>query len=206
MKNQPTLFLYIAIAIGLFGYIMPWIITPTTPLTLGAYDLAEWASLHPSQPHTSPALLVPLLLRIQLLIITILVAISSTDNMKSRFISLIVIIILFIAQLPPLEFLISASDNINYQQQMVLAVISLMAGIGLIVVKLPKLRDYILIVAIILGVGASWFGLEQAQQLYTLSLQEYTVGFGIWILIVAYVGVALFAGRNILLQKLHIST
>ena len=35
--------------IGLCGYLLPWIVAPSSAMTLNAYDLAEWTSLHPLQ-------------------------------------------------------------------------------------------------------------------------------------------------------------
>lgn len=186
-KNLPLL--YFGILLALIGYMLPWITTPTTPLTLGAYDLAEWASLHPSQPNTTPVLIVPLLLRIQLVIITLTIALSaSTDTL--RIFSIIAIVPLSIAQLPPLEFLTIANSNINYQQQFVLATISLVLGVGLSVFKPMRLIPYIIILLVGMGMVSAIAGLQQAQTLYILSLQENTVGAGVIVLGIAYLVIA----------------
>ena len=56
------------LVVSLIAYILPWVNTRATGLTLGAYDLAEWASLHPASIQLLPSLLI----RLQLVIITII--------------------------------------------------------------------------------------------------------------------------------------
>jgi hypothetical protein len=186
-KNSPIL--YFCIILGLISYALPWIVTPTAPLTLGAYDLAEWTSLHPSQPHTTPVLLVPLLLRIQLVIITLIIALAVHTD-KFRILAIMIIIPLFLAQLPPLEFLTIGTDNINYQQQFTFASISLVAGLILTKFKPMRLIPYISIFLVGVGVISAISGLQQAQSLYALSLQESGVGAGMILLCVAYLVIA----------------
>ena len=71
MTKFYTLILYLLVTVGLAGYVLPWIVAPSAALTLNAYDLAEWTSLHPLQRQTSPPLLAPLELRLQLVIFTV---------------------------------------------------------------------------------------------------------------------------------------
>ena len=191
-KNSPLL--YFAILIALIAYILPWITTATAPLTLGAYDLAEWTSLHPSQPYTTPALIVPLLLRIHLVIITLMIALSANTD-KLRILAIIIIIPLSIAQLPPLEFLTIETDNINYQQQFILATISLIAGLGLTIFKPTRFVPYISIFLTGVGIVSAIAGLQQAQVLYILSLQENSWGLGIILMCLAYVTIAVMQFR-----------
>lgn len=204
MSNKNTSILYLCIVFGLVGYILPWIVTPTAPLTLGAYDLAEWTSVHPSEPHTISVLLVPLLssephtisvlivpllLRIHLVIITLIIALAVHTD-KVRLLAIIIIIPLSIAQLPPLEFLTIATDNINYQQQFILATISLVAGLVLTIFKSMRFVPHISIILVGIGIIATIAGLQQAQGLYTMSLQENSLGAGIIVLCLAYLAIA----------------
>lgn len=177
--------LFLLIFLGLFGYILPWIVTPTAPLTLGAYDLAEWASLHPSQLHTSPVLLVPFLLRLQLTILTWLFALI-TNNRLIQLITFALVIILAVAQLPPIEFFTIARDNINYQQQLFLTLISLVGGVGLVFYRSPRIISLLGIFLPTIGIITATIGLREAQNLYTLSFQEYSTGLGVIILNLIY--------------------
>ncbi len=190
MRIINSSFVYFCIGLALIGYILPWIVTPTAPLTLGAYDLAEWTSLHPSQPTTIPALIVPLLLRVQLVIITLIIALAAQTD-KLRFIAVAAIIPLSIAQLPPLEFLTIATNNINYQQQFILATISLV--IGLTVTKFKPLLYVPFIGLLLVGTGlvSAIVGVQQAQALYRMSLQENSLGAGVIFTCVAYSAIGL---------------
>jgi len=190
MRNSNLSFIYLCIILGLIGYILPWIVTPTAPLTLGAYDLAEWASLHPSQPYTTPVLIVPLFLRIQLVIITLIIALSAQTN-KLQFIAIVAIIPLSIAQLPPLEFLTIATDNINYQQQFILATISLVIGLTATKFKPLLYVPFIGLLLVVAGLVSAIVGVQQAQSLYNMSLQENSLGMGIIIMCVAYTAIGL---------------
>lgn len=184
-------FTYFLLFIALCGYVLPWIITPTAPLSLNAYDLAEWTSLHPSQPTASPPMIVPLLLRLQLVIIGISIALQTRSTMQ-RLIGLVIITLLALAQLPPLEFLTIERDNINYQQQFVLATTTLLVGGGF-TIKTPKTYFAPIISVILIGIGmyTSMMGLAQAQELYTMSLQEFGRGNGFTITLLAYSGTLL---------------
>lgn len=190
MRIINSSFVYFCVILGLVGYALPWIVTPTAPLTLGAYDLAEWASLHPSQLTTSPALIVPLLLRVQLVIITLIIALSAQTD-KLRIIAVIAIIPLSIAQLPPLEFLTIATSNINYQQQFILATISLVIGLILIKYKPTQYVPYIIVLLVGAGIISTIAGVQQAQSLYMMSLQENSLGMGVIIMCVAYLAIGL---------------
>ncbi len=123
MRNtayEPLLFL----CLGLIAYTLPWVAAPSASLTLGAYDLAEWASLHPAARTASPALLPPLLLRLGLVWLLLIAAYSALPlSLKA-----VVILIGSVALLPPLEFFVSDLADNNYRQQLALAVFTLMIG------------------------------------------------------------------------------
>jgi len=197
---RQTIYIFIALA----GYMIPWIVTPSNPLSLNAYDLAEWASLHPSQPNTSPPLIVPLFLRVQLVFIALLIA-TNVTTISERLVSLIAIGLLAVAQLPPLEFLTIATDNINYQQQFILASITLIVGGGGIFLRLNRIRPVITIILCLIGIITAYTGLQQAQSLYTMSLQEFTTGSGIFLTASAYIAlllIALFASDGVIRARL----
>mgnify|MGYP001554124038 CR=1 FL=1 len=193
MFNKSNYLTYLLLGIALFGYVLPWILISTNPMSLGAYDLAEWSSLHPSQPTSSPPMLVPLLLRLQLVIISTLIALH-THTILQRWIGLCVIALLAVAQLPPLEFLTIARDNINYQQQFMLATTSLVIGSGLIMRNPKQWQPIITIILLSIGIISSISGLQHAQELYTLSLQEHTIGSGLIVTVGAYIVMLLSNG------------
>ena len=183
MLNQHRLTIYLWLALGLGGYLLPWILAPTAPLTLNAYDLAEWTSLHPSQFGTP--LIVPLLLRIQLPIITMLAALFARGTWVRRLTAL-GIVLFALAQLPPLEFATIARHDSNYQQQFVLAVISFAAGLILLAYPLSRRLIPIAIGMAAVGMAASLVGQHQAQTLYYMSLQEAAPGAGLGVTVLAY--------------------
>lgn len=187
MNNTKHLIPRILIICLLAGYLLPWIIAPTAPLTLNAYDLAEWTSLHPSQPHTTPALVVSLYLRIQLLLIGLLIAI----NVRKRWITVVGIMIIAIAQFPPLEFILSETSNINYQQQFYLSVGTAIIGIGLSYFSLTRCLSLWNAAIALVGIITSTLGVAQTSDLLVMSLQQHSIGWGFFVVTVSYASLGL---------------
>lgn len=166
MRRLTFTFIFpVLLAVALVGYFLPWISTSASSLSLGAYDLAEWSSLHPVVRQTVPFLWTTLALRIPLAILGILFVayISKTFHRKS--IAIICLLIAAIALLPPLEFFKTYGDDPNYRQQFILALTTVVAGIFVIFGQPQKLQKVLLIALSILGVLASAIGLYQAQNL-----------------------------------------
>ncbi len=130
MSKQESRLLRALVIVALLAYALPWTVARSAPLTLNAYDLAEWTSLHPAQRATSPPLSLPLLLRAQLLILSLLIGLAASPG-KSRFGSALAILLLSFGQLPPFEFVYDP-NNLNYRQQFFLALGSLIAGMALL--------------------------------------------------------------------------
>lgn len=204
MKQNHSLLIYLLIVLCFFGYIIPWVIVSTSPLTLGAYDLAEWTTIHPSQPATSPPLNIAFILRLQLVLITLLVGLNAQTD-KARLLSTVLIIPLAIAQLPPLDFLTSESGNINYQQQFVFASISLFVGYMLTFFKPTRFVPIVIVTLSAVGIVTSIVGLNEAQKLYTMSFIEHTSGNGIILLCAGYVGVGLTSLQSIKFKQMSIN-
>ena len=122
-KREHSLLLVMLALLGLLGYLLPWAVASSAPMTLNAYDLAEWASLHPAQRQTTPPLLAPLLLRAQLVVLSSIIALS----VSQRWVAAAAVVALALAQLPPFEYVYDIA-NLNYRQQFVLALVSLVAG------------------------------------------------------------------------------
>lgn len=195
MLRRHAITVYLLLILGLAGYLLPWIVAPTAPLTLNAYDLAEWTTLHPNQRGTPLA--VPLLLRLQLPIIAMLTALFACGR-RIKPLAALMIALLALAQFPPLEFVTIARHDSNYQQQFLLAAISLVAGLGLLACKPSRLLVLAAFGLAIIGLAASLVGQHQARLLYEMSLQESAPGVGAGVLALAYIGMtaAVFTDSN----------
>lgn len=173
---------------GLLGYALPWAVTSSAPMTLNAFDLAEWASLHPAQRHTSPPLLAPLLLRAQLLILTLILALTMSRQ-PYKLLSTIAVVVLALAQLPPFEYVYDIA-NVNYRQQFGLALASLLAGLVITRLGTGRIKGTLLVVLPIVGVVSLFVGASQALDVYRRLQPVANVGLGPWLLIASYTGVA----------------
>ncbi len=196
---RQTLILYLFLAAALLGYLLPWVVAPSAPMTLNAYDLSEWASLHPLQRQTIPALLAPLELRLQLVILSVALGLLAGGRTR-RWLSFILILLLALAQLPPFEFLYDIR-NTNYSQQFTLALVSLVTGAAATPFKLRLLRPYVLIVISILGIGSALHGAAQALDLFALLDQGASAGAGLWINCLSYSGIIVIAIASLLRDR-----
>lgn len=187
--KQNNLFIYSTI-IALVAYFIPWVVAPTSPMTIGAYDLAEWASLHPSMLGTTPALIVSLLLRLQLSIICGLIALYAIGY-PYKWIIRTILLIIAIAQLPPLEFFLSERGNINYQQQGILALVSLISSYWILVQQQKARRQFLALILPIIGIITSIWGLSYAMTLLEMSSQSVQLGFGGLVLLGYYLIIAI---------------
>ncbi len=178
--------LCVFLAGALVGYLLPWIVAPSAPMSLNAYDLAEWVSLHPSQHHTTPPLHTSLLLRAHLAFLSVLFAIVSVKG-QSRLVLALSILILAAAQLPPPEFVLDPG-NLNYRQQFGLALTSLVAGLLLLVFTRRRLHSIVLVFVPLFGIIATVHGLSQAFEVYASLHTRGAIGLGPWILVAAYAG------------------
>jgi len=185
LNTQPSLvFLFPTLVIAVIAYLIPWVVHPTTALTLGAYDLAEWVSLRPD-------LSTSLLLRIQPAILTLIFALNLP---KDRFIAkwwigFLVVVILILAQLPPLDFFRSATGDPNYQQQFIIVIATTLAFIltGLV----NQFRVVIILVLCLAGLISTFYGVLAAinhLEQFSISVE---LGFGVRILALCYMGIML---------------
>jgi len=158
------LFFWIVFLLALVAYSLPWVLTPDTGLNMGAYDLAEWASLHPAVRAASPTLLVSFSLRLPLALLALLSAFSD-GQMRSRWLRAVVVGLLSMALLPPLEFFTQYREDPNYRQQFALAVLTLLGGSFGLTSYPDRWRGLIFIALTVLGGVSSLWGLWQG---YTL--------------------------------------
>ena len=184
MEKQASLPVMLLL-LALLGYLLPWAIAPSAPMTLNAYDLAEWTSLHPAQRQTNPPLLAPLLLRAQLLILSLALALTVSQS----WVAAAAIVALALAQLPPFEYVYDIA-NLNYRQQFALALVSLVAGLAATRFKNRRLTRFALFLLPVAGIFSVHAGVAQAFEVFR---QPAAMGFGPWILTASYAGIAAFS-------------
>ena len=160
-----TLLFPLLLFIGLVGYFLPWVLTPASSLSLGAYDLAEWSSIHPVVRLTIPFLWTAVALRIPLAVLGIFIAAYIHKTFYSKSIAIICLLIVAISLFPPLEFFTTYRDDPNYRQQFLLALSTVIVGILAIIWQLKQFKNTLFIALSILGVMSSMIGLYQAQNL-----------------------------------------
>ena len=127
-QSNFAILLPLLLILAVTGYLLPWVITPAQSLSMGAYDLAEWTSLHPAVRQTLPFLWTTLALRVPLAILGILLAAYIASTFHRTLFALAIVFITAIALLPPLEFFTVYRDDPNYQQQFFLALLTLLIG------------------------------------------------------------------------------
>lgn len=179
------------VLLGLFGYVQPWLAAPSGSMTLNAFDLAEWTSLHPAQRATSPPMLTPLMLRLQLLILSVILG-ALPAGPRVRACAAIMILVLTLAQLPPLDILYDP-NNLNYRQQLYLAATSLGASFCLFAVNRRRIALLATIALPLVGIVTAAYGLAQAAGLYQQFELEAAPGAGLWILSACYISIAAIA-------------
>lgn len=187
------------VLIGLGGYLLPWIVASSGPMTLNAFDLAEWASLVPAQRGTFPPLAVPLLLRLQPVLLSLLAGLIALGR-KEMAIAALAICLIAIAQLPPFEY-VHDINNLNYRQQFVLAAISLVAGFLLLPLRRRWIALAVALTLAITGIVTATLGLSGATALYNQFGLAAAQGAGIAILILCYAAIIALALFEILSNR-----
>lgn len=179
--NTPTAIALGFLGIALLAYILPWNTNAIHSLNLGAYDLAEWLSLHPA---TQPLRVPSLLLRGQLVIIAWLFALEYAPS--RRWLWIAVLGLLVAAQLPPLDFITRLGDT-NQQQQFILALVAL-PGVGISVWLAQKQIKLFFVVGLAGGgIIIAIIGALQAQPLIAQYQQVSGLGVGMPMLVASYV-------------------
>ena len=186
--------IFVALAVAFTGYLLAWIVAPSASMTLNAFDLAEWTSLHPVQHTTTPPLLVPLLLRLHLLLLLTILALISR-GLLPRTVMAAAVLFVALAQLPPLEFVRQLGDA-NYRQQVGLAAATLV--FPLLLARRSGIAHVhkALTVLSLLGVVVAIVGQQQAGALYRLSLEDGSPGIGMFVTAAAYCAIILLTVRQ----------
>lgn len=167
-------------ALLLAAYAAPWLSGGSAALTYGGYDLAEWVSLHPEVRGGNPTLWAALLLRLPLTCIALLLALipARARAQWSDVLRTAGIILLTIAQLPPLEFFTIAQGDVNYQQQFMLALATLILGIGALFAPLGKARAILILLVALAGLACSIGGISEANRLMQSFNIAAAIGYG----------------------------
>ncbi|MDX2141061.1 MAG: hypothetical protein SF123_23465 [Chloroflexota bacterium] len=176
MKSMPLVSLVLLAA----AYALPWMTVPTVSgLTVSAYDLAEWGSIHPAV-RADTLLLTPLLLRLPLVCLAVWVACQPV----AYWLRIVFVVLLAGASLPPLEFFTIARSDANYQQQFLLALAALVGGGAMIGISALQQRvAHVLIsavAAVALGGGAlaALLGMLRAHTLFRDFALDVQTGIG----------------------------
>lgn len=183
MKKQsfPIVWM-IFILLTLVAYTLPWIVGGGASLTFGAFDLAEWSSLHPATRAMSPILLTSFLLRFPLVCLAWITAFNAPPypfKSANWWIYGLISLVLVIFSTPPLEFLTTNRDDINYLQQAGLSVLGVIGcGIGLSGILKPY-RHYVAIGTALIGAIVSIWGTTSAYSLLADFQISVSVGIGI---------------------------
>ena len=175
--NLATLIPFLLV-LAVVGYLLPWVITPAQSLSMGAYDLAEWTSLHPVVRQTLPFLWTTLALRVPLAILGILLAAYVASTLYRRILGLLIVFITAIALLPPLEFFTIYRNDPNYQQQLFLVIATLFIGILIIMCRNKPLQRVLPIFLSLIGCVSAAIGLYQGYMLMKGFALPTSVGVG----------------------------
>ncbi|MBN1284702.1 MAG: hypothetical protein JXB47_04825 [Anaerolineae bacterium] len=170
MISRQTLVRYLpalGFALALLACYLPWIAHPAAALAPNAFDLAEWAGLHPAERYGAPPLVTPGLLRLAVAFCGAGLAFSVPWGWAPG---------LWVAAtlLPPLDFFRNAGEDPNFRQMFVIAV---GAAVGVLASRLPRrVQDWPVIATAALGGLAAMTGLVRAK---TLVDDMYGAGVGI---------------------------
>jgi len=187
------------LVIGVAAYNLSWLINPGVSLSLGAYDLAEWTSLHPVVRGSNPALWITLVLRLPMVCAGLIIACGVLQERQS--IRLLLVFLIGAALLPPIEFFTQYRHDPNYQQQFFLALVIWAGGILSLGFKRPGYTRLLIILLALIGAVCSLVGLLQGyalMQQFDLSTQ---VGWGGIVLVGVYTLIVVaIAGDGVIQQ------
>lgn len=176
--------------LALIAYTLPWVVGGSASLTFGAFDLAEWASLHPTNRALAPTLLTSFLLRMPLVCLAWIIAFNAPPypfKSASWWIHTLLCLILAVLSTPPLEFLTIFREDVNYIQQ---ASLTLVAGVGCAIGLggiFKKYRVYIAILAGIIGIITSIWGMINGYALLSDFQINVSVGIGMIISVMMFI-------------------
>ena len=190
-------------------YYLPWYVHDTAAFTTNAFDLAEWASLHPAVRSSSPPMLTSFLLRFPqvTLVFALTLAANGLHDPRSRWIWRFIALVPALRFFPPSDFFTGANADPNYRQMLLLT--GLCAGGVFAAILLERAAAWfqaaLLIAASVVGVIAGWWGLSRAGVLLDNFEIEVAIGagaVGLSLAAAAAVLTALWPARKVLNPEL----
>ncbi len=190
-------FVLAGLALAFACYYAPWYTHHTAAFTMHAYDLAEWASLHPAVRSSSPPMMTSFLLRWPhiALLVALAFAANQVGDARERWFVRVIVIMLVLRFVPPNEFFSSARDDPNYRQMALLVVLGLAAVVVSPLAGRLALRWQRFIVGAVSVSGgvAGWWGLSRTDLLMDNFQIDVSVGPG-------FIGFVLFTALVIILS------
>lgn len=193
MTSHRSLWPYVWLVVALVAYSLPWQWHPAAALTLNAYDLAEWHSVLAASRNSLQALVVSLCLRLPLLVMGVVFAAHTlrTNNTWLKLLNGFVILLVIIAQLPPLTALPNIFSDTNNTQQAALAGFMLLLAIGINWGPVKVIR-WVSLLGLSIGIAASIFALTQTIVSFGhLGITVQLGGGGVLLVVVFIVGLVL---------------
>ncbi len=172
----------LALAGMLVAYHGPWYTHMTAGFTMHAYDLAEWASLHPAVRADAPWLRTSLFLRLGwwAVVAGVALAANAFPDPRARWTLRALALGLALRFVPPKEFFSGASDDANYRQMAALFVLSVLSCAGAWALERARGRvqraAWLGVLAV--GVGVGWWGLARAGELLYNFQIDVQIGWG----------------------------
>ncbi len=174
------------ITAAVLGYFLPWLISGSISLTLGAYDLAEWISLRlPVRPMDTV-----LLVRAIPVLMAVLIGLNGSHFRRwsvNWWLSAGAVILFAIALLPPFEFFLDSNQrgDMNYSQQFQLAGAALVMGLFALTGLLRRIDALLML---IIGVGIIALTLLGLSQIWPMMVDlglTPQIGLGPFVLVAA---------------------
>jgi hypothetical protein len=191
-SNRKFALVFAALLGVLAAYCLPWEVGSGAGISFNAYDLAEWASLHPATHIMTPAMLPTLLLRVQLTLLAFALTLLAGRPFKTGrwWLSMFLWLALVVAQIPPFEYFTVDRQNTNYAQQLTLAMVSFMGGLVGLSGILERFRLPLLLIVGIAAVATAMTGVNQIVDLIRGFQLQTQIGTGT----VLFVGCYVFLG------------
>lgn len=178
-------------ALAVAAYHMPWQTHKIAAFTNNAFDLAEWVSLHPTVRAERPALLTSLLLRLPLVTLAVIIALTAhrLTSEKLRWLWCGVAFLVVLRLNPPVEFYPWGGGSVNDRQLGYL----MCGGLGavlMVTLGARRLRSFwqpLTLIAWGVGAASALGGYARAEDVIAALQVETTPGAGL----VLFVGFAL---------------
>lgn len=173
----------------LIAYHMPWHVHDAAAFSNNAFDLAEAASLHPTVRLESPALLTPMLLRLPLIALAIIIALTANrlSDERWRWIWQGIAVLVVLRLNPPVGFYPFGGGSDNDQQLGVLMFGGLfLVGIGIVTSRWQQILYHPLVIIIAIATMIIAInGYNRATDVMESLVLELSIGAGI-VLFIAF--------------------